>query len=407
MTSTASIDRMDGYAGKRSIGLFTIFRCTNYGAVLQAIALKRILARLFPDAAVEVINHWMDPRDTHLLGKVTNPHTPWFQRWLNLRKFARRYLRPDLFEARRARTIALIGHELAPSAYVARSPEELRNLPSYDVVVVGSDQVWNPGLNHDFPVNPYLCTTFPEGQRRVAYAASFGVGELPAACEADCRSALGRFAAITVREETGAAICERLIGRKPAVALDPTLLMTADEWRAALGEPTTLPQPSTLNAQPIVAYWVRRVTQADVDALARFVRQTGAGKLMLLSAGPMPKLAIPPEVEVCIDAGPFDFVRHIAASSGVITDSFHGLQFAVTFRKPVLALGQLGDPGSNVSRLVDFSRRYGIGDAVHEIDGFRAGGERTFADPSRIDGAALERDRAHSMECLRNMVGPG
>ena len=57
-----------GTDGERRIGLFTIFRCTNYGAVLQAIALKRVLSRLFPDAAVEVINHWMDARDTHLLG---------------------------------------------------------------------------------------------------------------------------------------------------------------------------------------------------------------------------------------------------------------------------------------------------------------------------------------------------
>ena len=391
-----------GTDGERRIGLFTIFRCTNYGAVLQAIALKRVLSRLFPDAAVEVINHWMDARDTHLLGKITNPNTPWFQRWRNRRKFARRVLEPGLFEARRATTISLIERALAPTARVCRSPEAFRDLPPYDVVVVGSDQVWNPGLNHDFHVNPYLCATFPEGQRRVAYAASFGVGALPPACEAEYRAALGRFAAITVREETGAAICAHLLGARPAVTLDPPLLLTADEWRAALAEFGT--SPASESGSALVAYWVRRVTQADADALGRFARAKGVARVRLLSAGPMPRLALPPEVEPFIEAGPLDFVRAIATSAGVVTDSFHGLQFAVAFRKPVVALGMLSDPASNASRLVDFARRYGLDAAAQEIESFRSGGVEALADSATLDAVSLERDRAHSLERLREMV---
>ena len=195
---------------RRRIGLLTIFRCINYGAVLQAIALKRVLSELATDADIVVINHWMDPRDNHLLGKITNPNTPWFQRWRNRRKFGKRYFEVERFEVRRKKTIALIERELAPSVQVCRSPGEFRHLQGFDNVVVGSDQVWNPSLNHDFPVNPYLCTELPPNQKRVAYAASFGVGELPEKCFGQYRDALGRFAAITVREETGAYICERL-----------------------------------------------------------------------------------------------------------------------------------------------------------------------------------------------------
>ena len=222
----------------------------------------------------------MDPRDTHLLGKITNPNTPWFQRWRNRRKFAARYFRPDLFEARRAKTVALIEREVRPTERLYASPDELRGLPAYATVVVGSDQVWNPLLNTDFGRNQYLATDLPDGQDRVAYAASFGVSEIPESLRGEYAAALGRFRRITVREETGAAICESLLGRRPTVVLDPTMLLSADEWRAA----TARRGASAAEGPYAAAYWVRSVTQADVDALAAFARARGL-PVRLMSAG--------------------------------------------------------------------------------------------------------------------------
>ena len=113
--------------------LYTIFRCTNYGAVLQAFALARTMRGILGEDSVDVVNHRMDPRDTHLLGKITNPNTPWFQRWRNRRKFAARYFRPDLFEARRAKTVALIAQEVRPTERLYASPDELRGIPAEEL----------------------------------------------------------------------------------------------------------------------------------------------------------------------------------------------------------------------------------------------------------------------------------
>lgn len=382
------------------IGLLTIFRCTNYGAVLQAIALRRVLAELAPDAGIEVINHWMDPRDNHLLGKITNPNTPWFQRWRNRRKFGKRYLGTELFEERRRKTVSLIEQELAPSEQVFRSPRELGGLRPFDTVVVGSDQVWNPTLNHDFPVNPYLCTEFPENQRRVAYAASFGISELPDECIGQYRDALGRFSAITVREETGAAICESLTGARPEVVLDPTMLLMADAWSGLVSKT----RKSSYGAGAfLAAYWVRSVEQRDVDALARIAREKGC-VVRLMSAGHLQKLDFPAEVIPCIDADPFDFVRLIEESSGLITDSFHGVQFAVSFRKPLLALGNLSDPKSNASRLVDFCRLVKLPSACAEIEAFRFGVNMSLAGTSECDGEVLSNFRTRSLSVLKSIV---
>jgi len=379
--------------------LYTIFRCTNYGAVLQAYALARTLRKMLGEDAVDVINHRMDPRDTHLLGKITNPNTPWFQRWRNRRKFAARYFRPDLFEARRAKTVAFIEQEVRPTERLYATPDELWSLPAYSTVVVGSDQVWNPLLNTDFGRNQYLATDLPDGQDRVAYAASFGVSEIPESFRGEYAAALGKFRRITVREETGAAICESLLGRRPPVVLDPTMVLSADEWRVALVRRGASAAEGPYSA----AYWVRSVTQADVDALGAFSRARGL-PVRLMSAGPLPKLAFPKEVVPFVDADPFDFVRAIAASSAVITDSFHGLQFATLFRRPFLALGELSDPRSNASRLVDFGARYGLSGGIHDIEQFRSGAPCPVASFASFDASAFEADRDRSIRAMEGLL---
>lgn len=378
--------------------LYTIFRCTNYGAVLQAVALARTMRSVLGEDAVDVLNHRMDPRDTHLLGKITNPNTPWFQRWRNKRKFAARYFRPDLFEVRRAKTVELIGRAIRPTERLYRSPEALKDIPPYSTVVVGSDQVWNPVLNHDFGRNQYLAVTLPDRQDRVAYAASFGVSDLPDASLDEYAAALRRFREITVREETGAAICESLIGKRPEVVLDPTMLLTADEWRSAARSAADGPQ-----GRYVAAYWVRTVTPQDVTSLSRVSRMVGA-PIRLMSAGPLPKLEFPENVIPFVDADPFDFVAAVAKSEAVVTDSFHGLQFSTLFAKPFVALGNLTDPKSNASRLIDFCARYGLVGGVKDIEDFRSGVESPFADLSGLSNVALSNDRDRSLCALKRLI---
>ena len=272
-------------------------------------------------------------------------------------------------------------------------------MPAYSTVVVGSDQIWNPGLNHDFGRNQYLATDLPDGQDRVAYAASFGVSEIPESFRGEYAAALGRFRRITVREETGAAICESLLGRRPPVVLDPTMLLAADEWRAAVARRGA----SAAEKPYAAAYWVRSVTQADVDALAAFSRANGLA-VRLMSAGPLAKLDFPESVAPFVDADPFDFVSAVADSSAVVTDSFHGLQFSTVFGRPFVALGSLSDPKSNASRLVDFCGRYGISGGMQDIERFRSGAVSAPADFSSFDAASFDTDRLRSVTELKHLV---
>ena len=76
---------------------------------------------------------------------------------------------------------------------------------------------------------------------------------------------------------------------------------------------------------------------------------------------------------------------------------------ATIFRRPFSALGDVSDPGSNASRLVDFCRRYGLGGRVQDIGSFR-NGEAPHVDADELDAQALEADRVRSLGELRAMV---
>ena len=161
--------------------------------------------------------------------------------------------------------------------------------------------------------------------------------------------------------------------------------------------------PKGASGRYVAAYWVRTLTEADVTALGRIARDRTA-PICLMSAGPLPKLQFPSEVAPYIDADPFDFVRTLSGATAVVTDSFHGLQFATLFKKPFLALGNISDPKSNASRLVDFCARYGLSGGIQDIEAFRVGTEHSFADAARFDAKALEADRSRSRDALKGML---
>lgn len=379
------------------LALYTIFRCTNYGAVLQALALSRVLRERFGESSVEVLNHFMDPRDTHLRGKISNPATPWFQRYLNRRKFARRYHKVEDFEFRRAKTIELIDSVIRPTTRIYKNPKEFAELPAYDLVIVGSDQIWNPTLNLDFGYNPYMMDTFPVDQARASYAASLGVSSLPETSKAAYKISLERFCDITCREESGAEICEQVLGRRPEVVLDPTLLLPESAWRDLIDK-----RIERIPRGEIAAYWVRTITDADLRGLSKLAEQYKC-RVRLMSAGPMPKLAIPEGIDLIIDADPLDFVAEIASSSRVVTESFHGMQFSTIFRRPFAAFADLGAAASGASRLVDFATRYRLSGGIGDIADFRLGKTVEFALFDDFDETRFVSDRNRSLSALFNL----
>lgn len=103
----------------------------------------------------------------------------------------------------------------------------------YDYFIAGSDQIWNPAFVN--LKNEFL--QFADRNKRVAYAASFGVSEIKPDKVEIVRKGLEGIDYISVREQAGAKIVKDLTGKEVPVLVDPTLLLSAEDWEKIMERP--------------------------------------------------------------------------------------------------------------------------------------------------------------------------
>ena len=304
------------------IAKFTLDGYFNYGNVLQSYALQEVLVH----DADQVDTIWTQP-DTFL------PDIWWKWTW----KMYIKYL-INWKNFRTEITTGRIGREMARQAkirdfseryisYYRVSPPDLsRQIKQYDYCVVGSDQVWNPhfGNYHQFFLG------FAPEKKRLSYAASISTMDIPAEEHDFFVQGLKGMKALSVREQAGADLIEQLTGRKAEVHLDPTLLLTADEWRSVSRKPTWYH-----GGEYLLTYFLGR-RPAQIDAIAE---ELGLTVVNLLDE------AVYEHYVTGVD----EFLWAIDHASLVYTDSFHGSVFSILFQTPFVVCDRYGTGKGDVS----------------------------------------------------------
>lgn len=204
---------------------------------------------------------------------------------------------------------------------------------SYDVIVVGSDQVWTP---LSLPNKFFNLLFVDDSVRKVAYASSFGVSEIPDFQKAATGRYLDRFYRIGVREQRGKEIVDSLSHQKAQVVADPTLLLTREEWEQEINEEiseTTQANKKRVEGAPyIFCYLISPNEEARVQA-KKWSEQTGLPILTIRHMEQYREIdeSIGDEAPYAID--PNDFVRYISKAAYVCTDSFHCTVFSILFHR--------------------------------------------------------------------------
>lgn len=335
-----------------SVGIVTIFDCDNYGAELQAYALPQALRERGIEAYLIDYPFYKSPRFRRTaLAAPSFPLSPMNrvkERLMAWRRALQRRLAGDVVR-RRAAAFAAFREAIPRTEPYLTFDALLKNPPSFDTYLTGSDQVWNPRMGAT--LRPYFLDFLPEGARRLAYAASFGVSTLPAAYEAQVRRWLARYAAISCRERTGAALAARLCpGKDIAQVLDPTLLLGADAWRRIAKSPAS-PRPYLLVYELVSApgLWPLAERWAAAQGL----------EIIRLCGSPCERPR--PGVRSICDAGPAEFVGLFANATAVATTSFHGTVFSLLFSKPFYSVIPSGmsnaDRQASLLATVDASER--------------------------------------------------
>lgn len=190
----------------------------------------------------------------------------------------------------------------------------------FDCYICGSDQVWSA------LIQPVWAHNFLEGvsaNRKIAYAPSIGVNDVPDYYIQTVAPLVRDFKFLSVREQNVADLFEKKIGVKPLVAVDPTILVGIEYWTNLL-QKENLAKP---NKPYIFCYFLGEINEGQVSFLNRFA---GDREIIIL---PYEHHAIKLRKGKYVLADHLEFVNYIRYADYVFTDSFHATVFSLLFHK--------------------------------------------------------------------------
>lgn len=202
----------------------------------------------------------------------------------------------------------------------------LTNWSSYDLAIAGSDQIWHKWLTGDVFELPYYYLQFMPPEKRVAYAASFGFEEFPEKDIKQHRVGLQGMREISCREESGCRLVEELTGRSVPRVLDPTLLLSADEWREVEKQSNGIGEKLGKYA---FAFFLGKMSQEYTEYIAATMKERSIEKLINI---------YDEQVGAC---GPCEFLSLIDHAEFIFTDSFHCTVFSTIFGKDFTAFRRI------------------------------------------------------------------
>lgn len=338
------------------IGITTIFPGNiNYGGMLQAYALPYAIKQIGGDKiCVEQINfeYTGNPLYPNLLSRC--------------KQYSLRQIVAKVKEMRISKKTYLISDKLKKrislfenfrSKYIPQSTlykvnEHEKIGKDYDVLITGSDQVWNPNVVRDV-----FMFDFPTGARKIAYAASIARASLCSEEKKYMLPRIGKFDFIGVRELSAKNILVSE-GIDSNVVLDPTMLLTQGEWNEVVS-------PRLISEKYVLLY-----SFSDC-CLKKQIGEYYASKNIKVAQIPYVKMCFNPydgksTFEKMWDVGPSEFLSLVKYAEHVYTDSFHGTVFSILFHKQFTVFERAHKAGkvSMNSRITDLLKTFGLSDRL-------------------------------------------
>ena len=323
------------------IGILTHFyKSTNYGGVLQAYALCKFLNKN-GHSAKQILYE-------HNLKQISCTKMSVFSfitkviRSVNKRISRKLYFRLNQKVKSRQEVAFSDFREYVPHTLGVYRQDSIKSvLEMFDAFITGSDQVWNP-MWYD---PTYMLCFVDKDMPKFSYAASIGLKELDRKQELIFREHLSKFSGISVREKTAADLLKPIIDKKVNVCVDPTLLLTAEEWDEVDSKKFT-------NQKYVFLYLLGNDNK--VRKLAKKFADSRGLKLIMIPdlLGIYRKRDRIHNAEIVLDATPGDFISLIKNAEYILTDSFHACVFSIIYHKEFYAFSRSGTIKMN-SRIVD------------------------------------------------------
>lgn len=317
-----------------TVGIITTFRQSNFGSVLQAFSLQKVIDKLGYQSKVIDYKY---PNEFHYERgcRLPKPKPLTYKR--KIKSLIKNLL--EVFGFRTIPKMKLLNYFIDKEMNCTRryiSYYALHNDPPlFDIYISGSDQIWNPHTM--FGDMSYFFDFAPEGSKIISYSSSFSCDSIPENYQDQYKHHLARYSAISVRESNGVKIVEELTGRKDTkLVLDPTLLLDKNEWMKLAQKSRMLKTPKKYILCYMLAYTYD--PNEKMKELLKFVQKKY--NLPIVSLSPLKDWDGGEyiRIEHHQSIGNYEFLRLFADAEIVVTSSFHGTAFSLNFGKPFLAL---------------------------------------------------------------------
>lgn len=298
----------------------------NYGGLLQAYALKKVLERQghkvfhiqlesYKYKVSPIIISYIKACIKYIIYSLQGKPRP-FYTLLLLPKYKMDLIRSETTAFQKELNIK----------YYHKFDTNLNR--EYDAFIVGSDQIWRPGFTPN--IHNYYLDFADDSHLKIAYAASLGVDYWPYSTNETLiiEKLIKRFSLVTVREYTAEDLFYNHFSIRPRVVVDPTLLLSAKEYKSLI---TTC--PPSLNAE-ITIYLLNEEKEKEAINILKRSNTT------FINLMPLKRIKYRKE-RYTNDAkyiSPKDWLYRISNAKYIITDSFHGTIFSIIFNKQFIVI---------------------------------------------------------------------
>lgn len=353
------------------VGTLTFPGSPSHGASLQMYALYRVLKNMGTDVEVinyipNTVNHKKQPpkslKDKIITLLLKDPKDS-FKR----------------FESQ---------IKIDPAAPITTTEELQNHTQSYDRIIVGSDQVWNPAVTGN-DMNFFLdfCKV---ATKKASYAPSFGIDQVAEGDKEQIAQLLAQITYLSAREERGKEIISELTGRDVPVVLDPTFLIDGADWRA-------LKKASGAKGNYVFIYTIKPSPKLRQTAQA-FADKHGYRLVYIAGGlhGLMDK--VNPKKHPVFGVGPAELIDLIDNAQYVFTNSFHGAAFSIILNKNFF----VEYSSDTNSRLITLIQKFELEDSIINCDRFDFALRQTHYEKANL---ILQEKRKESLSYLEGIIG--
>lgn len=305
------------------VGIITFHWGTNHGAVLQAYATKEYLTS--KGHTVNVIDYF--PKRSELkFSALFRPHYP----SVMLNRI------PKFFKEKR---LSPFRKNLNLTNRYYTNQELIDNPPDFDLLLAGSDQVWNPSYalyGERKPTPVYFLNFGKESSKKAALSVSFGCTKYPEKAKELVLPLISQLDAISVRENSGIEILEEMGITNAVVTADPTSLLSREDYLKLCEE---IPKHN----ENYTALCILRKQNKETKNTIKSTIQYCKNKVIAIQNKSME-----------------EWLGNIRDANTVVTNSFHCVMMCLKLHTPFFVITETGSFAGMNDRLFTLLGKFGL-----------------------------------------------